>query len=176
MSKTMKKAREAVHTSVAGVNPLILTNCAQLSHMATEDIARLAKKAVCRLFVAGETVFEQGDLAESVFILLDGGIRLERSTAEGTNVSHAVEVAHTTFGDMVLLGEEQRRYDAAAARDSLVIELPLETVAAAIEANPPQGVAWRGSIMARLHRLEPEEADSFAWRILEKLSQLTGAA
>jgi CRP-like cAMP-binding protein len=172
----MKAARKVVHTTVAGVSPLVLTNCAQLSHMATDDIVRLSKKAMCRLFVDGETIFEQGATAETVFILLDGAIRLERSSPEGRGVDYAVETAYSTFGDMVLLGEEDRRYTATAVRDSLVIELPLDVVAAAIEKNPPQGVAWRGSIMARLHRREPQDSDTFAWRILDKLSQLTDAA
>ena len=75
----------------------------------------------------------------------------------------------------MLLGEETRRYDATAIRETVAIELPLDAVQDAIEANSPQGVAWRGSIMARLHRLEPHDVESFGWRILEKLSQLTAA-
>jgi len=82
----------------------------------------------------------------------------------------------STFGDVVLLGEEKRRYGATASRDSLVVELPLPALQEVLASNQPQGVAWRGSIMARLHRLEPQEAETFSWRILEKLSQLTDAA
>lgn len=175
MSKTMKSARKTVKSSIAGVNPLVLTNCAQLSHMATEDIVKLSKRATCRFLVEGERVFEQGDEAESVYILLDGGVRLERSTDEGVGVDYSVEIAYATFGDLVLLGEDTRRYDATAIRETVVIELPLDAVQDAIEANSPQGVAWRGSIMARLHRFEPDNVESFDWRILEKLSQLTAA-
>jgi len=173
---TMKGARHNSHTSVAGVNPLVLTNCAQLSHLATEDLVRLSKSAVCRLVLDGERLFEQGEAAESVFVLLDGKVRLDRSTDEGIGVSYEVGSAYATFGDVVLLGEEKRRYTSTASRNTLVVEFPLEAVTAAIASNQPQGVAWRGSIMARLHRLEPHEADTFAWRILDKLSQLTDAA
>lgn len=176
MSATMNGARQAIHTSVAGVSPLVLTNCTQLSHLATEDLVRLSKSAVCRLVLDGERLFEQGETAESVFVLLDGSVIMERSTEEGIGVRYEVESAYATFGDVALLGEEDRRYTSTASRNTLVVELPLEAVTAAIAANPPQGVAWRGSIMARLHRMEPHEADTFAWRILDKLSQLTDAA
>lgn len=176
MSKTMEQARKAVSPAISGVSPLVLTNCAQLSHLATDDLVELSKSAECRMLVEGETVFRQGEEADSVYVLLDGGVRLERSTAEGKHVSHDVEVAYSTFGDVVLLGEEKRRYEATALRDSLVVELPLRVLQAALAKNQPQGVAWRGSIMARLHRLEPQEAETFSWRILEKLSQLTDAA
>ncbi|NKB87118.1 MAG: cyclic nucleotide-binding domain-containing protein [Acidobacteria bacterium] len=175
MSKTMKTARTALKSSIAGVSPLVLTNCAQLSHMATEDIVTLSKHATTRFIVEGERIFEQGERADAVYILLDGGIRLERSTEEGLAVDQTVEIAYATFGDIVLLGEEDRRYDATAIRETVAIELPLEAVQEAIESNSPQGVAWRGSIMARLHRFEPQDADSFSWRILERLSQLTAA-
>ncbi len=175
-STTMNEARQAVHTSVAGVSPLVLTNCAQLSHLATEDLVQLSKSAVCRLVLDGERFFEQGETAESVFVLLDGSARLERTANDGVGVSYNVDSAYATFGDVVLLGEETRRYTSTANRDTLVVELPLEAVSAVIASNQPQGVAWRGSIMARLHRQEPHEADTFAWRILDKLSQLTDAA
>ena len=176
MSNTMNEARQAIHTSVTGVSPLVLANCAQLSHLATEDLVSLSKSAVCRLVLDGETIFQQGATAESVFVLLDGNISLERSNAEGIGIRYGVESAYATFGDVVLLGEEKRRYTSTANRDTLVVELPVEAVTAAISSNQSQGVAWRGSIMARLHRFEPHEADTFAWRILDKLSQLTDAA
>jgi len=175
-SKTMNGARRAIHTSVTGVSPLVLANCAQLSHLATEDLVRLSKSAVCRLVLDGESFFAQGETAESVFVLLDGSVSMERSTDEGLGICHEVESAYATFGDVVLLGEETRRYSATATRDTLVVELSLEAVTAAIASNQPQGVAWRSSIMARLHRQEPHEADTFVWRILDKLSQLTDAA
>jgi len=176
MSKTTEQARKAVSPAISGVSPLVLTNCAQLSHIATDDLVKLSKSAECRMLVEGETLFAQGDEADSVYVLLDGGVRLERSTPEGTNVRHDVGVAYSTFGDVVLLGEEKRRYGATASRDSLVVELPLPALQEVLASNQPQGVAWRGSIMARLHRLEPQEAETFSWRILEKLSQLTDAA
>ncbi len=176
MSKTMKEAQQAIHTTVTGVSPLVLGNCAQLSHLATDDLLRLSKAAVCRLVVDGETIFEQGETAESVFVLLDGSVRMERSAADGIGVRHKVDAAYATFGDIALLGEDTRRYTSTAARDTLVVELPLDAVVDAIATNQPQGVAWRGSIMARLHRMEPQDADTFAWRILDRLSQLTDAA
>lgn len=176
MSKTMEETRSVVTRSVEGVSPLVLGNCAQLSHLATDDLVRLSKSAQCRLFVEGENIFQQGEDADAVYMLLDGQVELQRSSPEGRRSTHTVETAYTTFGDVVLLGEPRRRYEATAQRDSLIVEFPLSALTKALESNQPQGVAWRGSIMARLHRLEPQDADTFAWRILDKLSQLTGAA
>ena len=176
MTKTTKRAKNAAQASVAGVSPLILANCAQLSHMAQKDVTRLAKTASCRLVREGETLFRQGDAAAAVYVLLDGKIDLERTNDEGIRTTGDCAAAYATFGDVVLLGEETRRYTATASRDTMVVELPLEPVLKAIEKNQPQGVAWRGSIMARLHRQEPQDADTFAWRILDRLSQLTSAA
>ena len=39
-----------------------------------------------------------------------------------------------------------------------------------LSANPAQALAWRGAVMARLHRMEPQRAGHFAWKILDKIA------
>lgn len=177
MSRATKAARKDVRSkTVRGVSPLLLSNCAQLSDLDTKALVKLSRVATCSLVHAGERVYAQGSPAETVYILLDGAIELERADASGQGGRYRVEAPYAAFGDIVLLGEEQRRYTASAALDSLVLSLPLEPLAEVLAANSPQAVAWRGAIMARLHRKEPQAADSFGWRILGKLSELFEAA
>ncbi len=177
MSRATKAARRNFDaTAVTGISPLLLGNCAQLSDLDTKALVNLSRVAKCRLAHAGEQLYAQGSTADSVFILLDGIVELARSGRNGLSTRYQVEAPYAAFGDIVLLGEEQRRYTATAALDSLVVNMPLGPLVDVLAANSPQAIAWRGAIMARLHRKEPHEADSFGWRILDKLSQLFEAA
>lgn len=178
MNQTMRQVRKEFATaSVSGVSPLVLGNCSHLDDLSTGALVRLSKVAECRLVYSGETLFRQSEQADSVYLLLDGAIRLERSeAATGKRSSYAVIAPYASFGDVVLLGEQERRYTAEATLDSVIIEIPLRPLIDTLSRNAPQALAWRGAIMARLHRREPDQVASFGWRILGKLSEIFEAA
>ena len=155
---------------------MLLANCAHLADIDSHDLVGLARSAVCRLAFEGERIFVQGGSADRVFILLDGAVTVERSSASGSSTSYEVFGPYATFGDLALLGEPERRYTATTRVDSVFIELPAIKLVEVLSANPPQALAWRGAIMARLHRKEPNKASSFDWRILGKLPNLFAAA
>ncbi len=177
MSTSMNKLRkEFPSTAVAGVNPLLLGNCSHLNDLSTKALVGLSKLAECRLVHEGEGLFAQGEHAASVYLLLDGSLRLERFEEAGGHATYDVMAPYASFGDVVLLGEESRRYSATAKEDSVVLEIPLLPLVRVLSANPAQALAWRGAVMARLHRLEPQGAEHFAWRILDKIAGLFDAA
>jgi len=177
MATAMKQLQEEFGAkTVTGVSPLLLGNCTQLSDLSTRALVRLSTVARCRMVYEGETIFAQKARAGRVYLLLDGTIELSRMDASGQKDSYEVIAAYATFGDVVLLGEGRRRYTATAKQDSLIVEVPLQPLQVELESNPPQALAWRGSIMARLHRKEPGQVDTFGWRILGKLSEMFPAA
>jgi len=177
MSRATKAARkDHASAAVTGISPLLLGNCAQLTDLHTNALVKLSRVAECRLAHAGEHLFRQGHDADSVYVLLDGAINLDHGAKNGLSTTYRVEAPYAAFGDIVLLGEERRRYSATALLDSVVVEIPLPPLVEVLAANTPQAIAWRGAIMARLHRKEPHNADGFGWRILDKLSQLFEAA
>lgn len=177
MSQTMKQIRQEfdAHT-VSGVSPLLLGNCPQISDLSTTALLRLSESAECRLVHEGESLFRQAERADSAYLLLDGTIRLDRFEQTGEKTSYDVVAPYATFGDVVLLGEEMRRYTATAEQNSVVVELPLRPLLEELRRNPPQALAWRSAIMARLHRKEPAQAMTFGWRLLGKLSEIFEAA
>ncbi|HJO03043.1 MAG TPA: cyclic nucleotide-binding domain-containing protein [Acidobacteriota bacterium] len=177
MSESMDHLRrEYPSPAVTGVNPLLLGNCSHLNDLSTKALVGLSKLGECRLVHEEECLFAQGDRADSVYLLLDGSLRMERFEEAGGHASYDIVAPYASFGDIVLLGEELRRYSATAAEDSVVLELPLLPLVRVLSANPPQALAWRGAVMARLHRLEPQQAGHFAWKILDKIAGLFDAA
>ncbi len=177
MNQAMLQVRKEFGTaSVNGISPLLLGNCSHLDDLSTGALVRLSQVAECRLVYSGETLFRQSEQADSVYLLLDGAIRLERSEDTGKRSSYAVIAPYASFGDVVLLGEQERRYTAEATLDSVIVEIPLRPLIDTLSHNAPQALAWRGAIMARLHRREPDQVASFGWRILGKLSEIFEAA
>lgn len=176
-NKTTKKSRHGTGgAAIDGVSPMLLGNCSHLAALATADLVRLSASASCRMVFEGETVFRQGDPAGPVYLLLDGALELRHAEEPGLASGYDEELPYATFGDMTLLGEERRRYTVTASRDSVVLELPLESVIEVLQKNDAAALAWRGSIMARLHRKEPALATTFSWRILGKLANVFQAA
>lgn len=158
-----------------GVSPLLLGNLSHVQDLDTRDLVLLSEGADCRLVRGGETLFRQDDRVDDVYVLLDGTVRLEHLEPAGCS-RYDIEAPYESFGDLALLGEPERRYTATALTDAVVLALPARVVLDVLSRNEPQALAWRGAIMARLHRREPWNAASFGWRILGKLEQLFDAA
>jgi len=144
---SMKQPRtEFPSPAVTGVNPLLLGNCSHLNDLGTKALVGLSKVAECRLVHAEEHLFAQGEGADSVYLLLDGALQLERFETVGGQISYDVFAPYASFGDVVLLGEEERRYAATAKEDSIVLEIPLRPLVRVLSANPAQALAWRGVV------------------------------
>lgn len=171
----MRNARTAA-ARVSGISPILLANCPQLANIDTHSLLELSRRSESRLVFEGEEIFRQGEEAASVFMLLDGAIDLERTNEDRTRSAYEVVAPQATFGDVVLLGEPTRRYTARAQSDSLVVEIPLGPIVEVLAQNPSQALAWRGAVLARLHRKEPLQAGGFGWKLLDKLSQVFQAA
>ncbi len=177
MSNSMNQLRtEFPSAAVTGVSPLLLGNCSHLNDLSTKALVGLSRLAECRLVHAEERLYAQGEQADSVYLLLDGSLQMERFEKAGGHTSYDIVAPYASFGDVVLLGEEARRYSATAREDSVVLEIPLLPLVRVLGANPAQALAWRGAVLARLHRLEPQRADHFAWKILDKISGLFDTA
>jgi CRP-like cAMP-binding protein len=159
-----------------GVSPILLANCPHLADLGTKSLVKLSRLATSRLVCQGEEIYRQGQEAESVFILLDGAIELDRVNEDRTRSRYDVVAPQATFGDVILLGEAARRYTATAQIDSLVVELPLMPLVEILSVNTPQALAWRSAVLARLHRKEPGQVADFGWKLLEKLSRVFEAA
>lgn len=176
MSKQEKTQGESTFATIDGVSPLLLGNCSHLAGVSTRDLVELSKATSCRLVFEDEELYRQGDASESVFLLLDGAFRFRHRLETGAVSDYEEGSAYTTFGDLALMGELERRYSATATRDSIVLEIPIRQLILVLGRNDAAAIAWRGAIMARLHRKQPQLASTLPWRILGKLSELFQAA
>jgi CRP/FNR family transcriptional regulator, dissimilatory nitrate respiration regulator len=93
----------------------------------------------------GQMLFCQGDLAESVFVVESGKIRLAHFTQEGKVIPHYDVVAGESFAEAALFNEI---YDCAAIAEmpSRVMVLPKEILLKTLEQQPTLAMG----VMAKL--------------------------
>lgn len=72
-----------------------------------------------RAFGAGETIFEQGDAGESLFVVREGSVDLR----DGNRVIETVG-APELFGEMALIEDQPGSLSAVAPGGATVIEIP----------------------------------------------------
>ena len=113
-----------------------------------------------RRFARGEVVFHEADPADTVHVVVEGRLAARRSTPAGDTVTFAVLGPGDTFGELALLGSQQRRTTTVVALEPAVTMSlgfgEVERLRAAHPAVERQLVAMLAQRVARLsdHLLE----------------------
>lgn len=74
-----------------------------LSGLSDDHRDRLLKESVRQTYSAGETIFVQGEPAQSVFIILSGAVKLARMTASGGEAVVAIMGRDRSFAEAMVL-------------------------------------------------------------------------
>lgn len=159
-SKTEKVARESLFLSS------LPENSAQL----------VLSKAVERKFEHGETIFLQGDPAETIYIVIQGWVKLYRIAPNGAEAIVGVFTAGHSFGEALALRHEVYPVAAEAVTDSQVLCLPTSVLTSLISSDPEIAISILAATFQHLHsivlQLEQIKAFSGAQRVAEFLVEL----
>jgi CRP-like cAMP-binding protein len=118
-----------------------------------EDTAFRVRSAYVRTFEPGQTVFEQGDPGDHLYVIQSGEVELTREGPKGLRV-----LAHLGAGDFfgelsVVLGQV-RTTRAVAVRKTRVLELDRETLEAMCLAQPEIAIRMIRLLVSRLIEAE----------------------
>jgi CRP-like cAMP-binding protein len=92
--------------------------------MAAEDLDRVLNAARSLRFSAGSTIFEQEGEAHTFFVLLDGHVRVMKTTPEGQQVTVRYIVPGELMGIAHALGRDTYPATALAVVDCVVLAWP----------------------------------------------------
>ena len=92
-----------------------LRRVAVFGRLTDEQLHAVARRARTVSLAAGETLFQQGERARAFFLLLDGQVKLYRSSAEGNEVIVDLPDPGTTFAESRLFLEDPRYHLSCAA-------------------------------------------------------------
>lgn len=95
-----------------------LTLFAGLNDQALAALARIARYYTLR---AGETLFSQGDQARSMYVVVEGGVRLVEHTTEGKDVNLKIYGPDDVFGLLAISGEFPHYAEIVAVQDSELV-------------------------------------------------------
>ncbi len=101
-----------------------------LSNQELEYVADLSRP---RRFNAGQVVFEEGELGDSLFVIGSGEFEVVRKDASGESKVIAVLTAPQFFGEMSLIDKEYRSATVRARTDAELLHLTAENLTAALE-------------------------------------------
>ncbi|RVT81837.1 Crp/Fnr family transcriptional regulator [Rhodobacteraceae bacterium CCMM004] len=149
---------------------LLLSNC-------PEDAARtILSRAVVKSYSRGQVLFDHGDAAHSVYIVLDGWVKLYRITPNGAEAVVGVFTRGHSFGEAVALRNGTYPVASEAATDCEVMQIPSSAILNMMRSHPEVCIALLSSTFAHLHALVAEieqlKAHSGAQRVAQFLLSL----
>jgi CRP-like cAMP-binding protein/anti-sigma regulatory factor (Ser/Thr protein kinase) len=133
----------------------ILARCKVLAPIPAAGLERLAKQSQIRTFAAGATLVQQGDMSESLFLVVDGSVRAEH-TADG--VGESVVLADLGAGavidEMGVLDRAPQTATVTAREETLAIEVPASAVAEFLLRYPQVAAGLLSDFHRRLRTAE----------------------
>jgi CRP-like cAMP-binding protein len=158
-----------IHADIARKS-LLLSNCPE----GVKD--DLLKRSIVKKYTRGQGLFDHGDEAHSIFVVLDGWIKLYRITPNGSEAIVGVFTRGHSFGEAVALQRARYPVSSEAATDCEVMQIPSSEILATMRAHPEVCIAVLSSTFAHLHALVSEieqlKAQSGAQRVAQFLLSL----
>lgn len=113
----------APHTCSSSVRLEVLSRMPLFAELTSADIRDLEPLVRSRGYRAGETVHQVGDMANSLFVVASGTVKLLRPSVHGQNVVTNVLGPGEGFGTLGILGESTYPDTAEAMKVSCVLEI-----------------------------------------------------
>ncbi len=150
---------------------LLLSNC-------PDDVSGpLLRRAIVKRYPRGQLLFDHGDPAHSVFIVLDGWVKLYRITPNGSEAVVGVFTRGHSFGEAVALRNDVYPVASEAATDCEVVQILSSEILNLMRSHPEVCIAVLSSTFAHLHALVAEveqlKAHTGAQRVAQFLLSLT---
>jgi CRP/FNR family transcriptional regulator len=103
--------------------------------VARRDLRKITRLCTERWFSRGQTIFREGESADSLYVLKKGMVRLISLSDQGRETILHILKPDEVFGEL-LLSEEKRAFTAIATEDSLVTIISQESFVELLSAVP----------------------------------------
>lgn len=123
-------------TKVTPDRAAVLAGIAYFRPLSRTDLARLAAHTIVREFRRGAHVFEEGAPARGLFVVMDGRVRLVRTSRGGREQVLHAEGPGATLGEIPLLDGGGYVATAVAAEPARLLFLPRDAVLDVFRRHP----------------------------------------
>jgi len=124
-----------------------------------QTLAHLANKAVERSYKKGQLIFHQGDAGDSLFVVVEGLIKVFVTSEDGDEMVLVTLQPPDTFGELALVDGGSRSASAEALETTQVIALTRPMLLELLHAQPGVTEPLLRSLGRLLRRLTEQAAD-----------------
>ncbi len=112
-----------------------------------------------REYLAGSPIFSQGDMANSVFYIQSGSVKLTVVSNNGKEAVIAHLAARSFFGEASIAGEQQRASSASALQASTIIRIEKMAMLDLLHREPEFALEFRAHLLSRNMRMQSDLVD-----------------
>mgnify|MGYP005631038485 CR=1 FL=1 len=109
---------------------IILKGVNLFSGLISEEVFQIAQIAIEERYLAEEVIFREGDVGDSMFIIIDGSVSVYNQKKEITTLEKG-----ECFGEMALLDREPRSSSIRAVTDTAVLKIDEESFYELVSGN-----------------------------------------
>lgn len=130
-----------------------LRRCALFAHVGEDGLAALAQRMRRRRFRRNEVIFHQGDLADSLQVVVSGAVKIVLPSPEGDEAIITSLRPGEFFGELALLDGAPRSTTATALELTETLTLPRDDFLRQLAADPRLVQALLHALAEELRRL-----------------------
>ena len=112
-----------------------------------------------REYLAGESIFSQGEMANSVFYIQSGSVKLTVVSSTGKEAVIAHLAAGSFFGEASIGGELRRASSASALQASTIIRIEKTAMLDLLHREPEFALEFRAHLLSRNMRMQSDLVD-----------------
>src|SRR5260370_4317639 len=124
-----------------------------LRELNEEDAAVLRTQTHVVLLPRGEKLFNEGDLGDSVYLVINGKVKLTRTAPDGRESLVSVHGRGDMFGELAMFDPTFRTSTAIAVTDARLAEIAHSDLRAALATRPPVALLLLQTLAQRLRRV-----------------------
>lgn len=155
----------------------VITRVAVFRGLAPQTIQHIIAPASAAVLRPHDTILRQDDPATAFFIVIDGWVKISRSTQAGDETVIDMMKAGDSFAEAIAFSGGRYIATAEAVNKARVARIPADHLIRCIRASPDIALAMVASVSQRMHYLvqqvEQLKAQSGVQRVAEFLASLS---
>lgn len=155
---------------------MILAEVPLFARLSSEEIVGLSARAHVRSFKAGDLFFNKDDPGRTLFIILEGLVKIYLTSEEGQEAVLIILRSGEFFGELSLIDGAPRSASAAALEDTETLTIDRDDFLAYIREHPEAMLTIFATIASRFRRADGIIADAvfldLPTRVAKKLMEL----
>lgn len=131
----------------------IIRKAPLFSGLAPEAMESLLQGLAPRGYTKGRLLFEQGEAATAFFVVLDGWVKVFRTTPQGDEAVFGVFTVGQTFGEAAMFIQGEYPAGAQVVEDARLIAIRAETFRDRLTRQPDMAFSMLAAMSRHLHSL-----------------------